>query len=248
MLTTDYKKHLVVFGTQNYENSINSLIKSAKNFFDEYHVFSLNDIDSDFLEKNKSILSQSRGAGYWLWKPYFLKKIMEIINYGDIVFYVDAGNIFINDPSSLYEKLNINDGIILFDNRDGMSNGESAKNYISCKKDSFVLMNCDSNEYVYGTHLNASYQIYQKNKTSVEFIDEYLRFCENEKIITDTPNEFGPNYPGYYDHRHDQSVLSLLAIKKNIKPLVDPSEWGNKCGERGFNQIFNHHRKPNYVL
>ena len=43
-----------------------------------------------------------------------------------------------------------------------MQNGESAQNFISCKKDSFVLMDCDTDEYIYGKHLNASYQIYQK--------------------------------------------------------------------------------------
>ena len=114
--------------------------------------------------------------------------------------------------------------------------------------DSFVLMKCDSDKYIYGPHLNASYQIYQKNKKSLKFINEYFNFCKIENIITDTPNEHGPNYPGYYDHRHDQSVLSLLAIKNNINPLIDPSEWGNKCGNRGFNQLFIHHRNPNYIL
>ena len=242
------KKHLIIFGTKNYENSIKSLIKSSHNYFDNHHIFSPEDIDSTFFNECNTILTQHRGAGYWLWKPYFIKKVMNLVNDNDIIFYVDAGNIFLHDPTFLYENFKNNDGIILFDNRDGMNNGESAKNYISCKKDSFVLMDCDYDEYIFGTHLNASYQIYQKNKSSMEFINEYLNFCKIEKIITDTPNEYGVNYPGYYDHRHDQSVLSLLAIKKNIKPLIDPSEWGNKCGVRGFNQLFHHHRNSNYSL
>ena len=248
MSTTKITKHLITFGSKNYENSINSLIKSSQDFFDHHHVFSPEDIDNDFFEKHKSILSQPRGAGYWLWKPYFIKKVIESVEDNDIIFYVDAGNIFIHDPTFLYENLKKNNGIILFDNRDGMVNGGQAQNFISCKKDSFVLMKCDSDKYIYGPHLNASYQIYQKNKKSLKFINEYFNFCKIENIITDTPNEHGPNYPGYYDHRHDQSVLSLLAIKNNINPLIDPSEWGNKCGNRGFNQLFIHHRNPNYIL
>lgn len=242
------KKHLVVFGTNNYQNAINSLIKSSKNFFDYHHIFSLENIDSEFFEKNKEILIQKRGAGYWLWKPYFIEKVLNSVSDSDIVFYVDAGNIFINDPTFLYEKFDLNNGIILFDNRDGMISGESAKNYISCKKDSFVLMGCDEEKYVNGKHLNASYQIYKKNENSLNFVKKYLFYCQNLKIITDTPNEYGDNYPGYYDHRHDQSVLSLLALKENIIPLVDPSEWGNKSKERGFNQIFLHHRLSNYTI
>jgi len=248
MKFNNMERHLIIFGTKNYKNSINSLVKSAKNYFEHFHIFSPDNIDSDFFEKNKSILTQSRGAGYWLWKPYFIQKVLESVNDGDIVFYVDAGNILLYDPSFLYQYFKLNNGIILFDNRDGMTNGESAKNYISCKKDSFVLMNCDTEKYVFGTHLNASYQIYQKNQNSLEFVDEYLTFCMNEQIITDSPNVFGDNYPGYYDHRHDQSVLSILTIKRNVIPLIDPSEWGNKCGVRMFNQLFHHHRNSNYTI
>jgi hypothetical protein len=242
------KKHLIVFGTENYSNSIDSLIKSSNNYFDEYHIFGKSDIDEEFYKKNKSILDQNRGAGYWLWKPYFIYKVLKKINDKDIVFYVDAGNVFLTDPTFLYEKLKDNNGIILFDNRDGMTNGESAQNFISCKKDSFVLMNCDTDEFIFGKHLNASYQIYQKNNNSLLFIDEYLNYCQNINILTDLPNQYGSNYPGYYDHRHDQSVLSLLSIKHKITPLVDPSEWGNKCNCRGFDQLFKHHRNPNFLI
>jgi hypothetical protein len=242
------KKYLIVFGTDNYKNSINSLIKSSKDFFDEFIIYKPEDIDKKFFNKNKEILNQTRGAGYWLWKPYIIQKTLNNINDGDIVFYVDAGNIFEHDPSFLYESFNINDGIILFDNRDGMLCGNAAKNYISCKKDSFVLMDCDEDKYINGIHLNASYQIYLKNNNSLQFISEYLNYCQNINIITDTPNQYGENYPGYYDHRHDQSILSLLAIKKNITPLVDPSEWGNNANNRGFKQLFTHHRIPNYII
>jgi hypothetical protein len=242
------KKYLIVFGTDNYQNSINSLLKSSESFFDEFIIYKPKDIDEKFFNKNKNILTQTRGAGYWLWKPYFIQKTLNNINNGDIVFYVDAGNIFKYDPSFLYESFKINDGIILFDNRDGMLCGNAAKNYISCKKDSFVLMDCDEDKYINGIHLNASYQIYLKNNNSLQFISEYLNYCQNINIITDTPNQYGENYPGYYDHRHDQSILSLLAIKKNITPLVDPSEWGNNVINRSFEQLFIHHRSPNYIL
>jgi hypothetical protein len=242
------KTHLLTFGTENYSNAVTSLIKSSDGYFTEYHTFSTKDIDEKFYQENNEILKQSRGAGYWLWKPYIIKKILNEIEDGDIVFYVDAGNIFLNNPSFIYERINENNGIILFDNRDGMLNGESATNNISCKKDCFVLMGCDYNQFIYGKHLNASYQIYLKNEFTLGFVDEYLNTCKNKFILTDTPNQYGSNYSGYYEHRHDQSILSLLSIKNNIKPFVDPSEWGNKCGCRGFNQMFLHHRKPNYNL
>ena len=77
------RKHLIVYGTQNYNNAIRSLIKSSKNFFDEHHVFGPSDISGDFYEKNQHILDQKRGAGYWLWKPYFIYKTLKKINDGE---------------------------------------------------------------------------------------------------------------------------------------------------------------------
>jgi hypothetical protein len=239
-------KYLVVFGSNDYELAKSSLIKSSKNYFDHCFSFSKQDIESEFYNNNANILDQQRGAGYWLWKPYFIYEILNCVKDGDIVFYVDAGNIFIDNPEQLYQHFD-SKGIILFDNRDGMQNGESAQNFISCKKDCFVLMNCDTDDYVYGKHLNASYQIYKKSDYSLSFIKEYLITCQNEFILTDTPNIHGDNYPGYYDHRHDQSVLSLLAIKHGIEPLPDPSEWGNQCQDRKFPQMFLHHRRKDYV-
>ena len=108
------KKHLIVFGTDDYQNSINSLIKSSSGYFDEFHIFSKKNIDDEFYEKNKNILDQRRGAGYWLWKPYFILKTLNLINDGDIVFYVDAGNIFINDPSDIFKEIDNNNIICLF--------------------------------------------------------------------------------------------------------------------------------------
>lgn len=242
------KRFLLTFGTPDYNDAIKSLIKSSIYYFDEIHTYGPHDIDKEFFNKNKNILNQKRGAGYWLWKPYFIKKLMDKINENDVIFYVDAGNIFINDPNFLFINSRLNNGIILFDNRDGVKNGMAAKNYVSCKKDAFVLMNCDEEKYINGVHLNASYQCYFKNEFSMNFINEYLHYCQIEEIITDTPNKNGENYSGYYDHRHDQSILSLLAIKNDIQALVDPSEWGNKCNCRSFNQLFFHHRNRNFIL
>ncbi len=48
------------------------------------------------------------------------------------------------------------------------------------------------------------------------------------RILTDIPNVCGfDNLPGFRDHRHDQSVLSLLASSRGIIPHRDPSQFGD---------------------
>lgn len=242
------KKKLICYGTPQYENSIKSLVKSCENFFTDFNIFGPKDIDGKFYTENVKILSQNRGAGYWLWKPYFIKKVLGNSNDGDIIFYVDAGNIFLHDPSFLYEKLDYNQDMIFFDNRDGMNDGNPPPNKNWTKKDAFVIMGLDLETHTNSPHVNASYQIYRKSQNTVSFVDELLFWSKNENIITDAPNLHGNNYSTFVDHRHDQSILSLMCSKNNLNLEIDPSEWGNKCGLRKFPQIFKHHRNPYFTL
>jgi len=241
-------KKLIIFGTENYNKSIISLKNSASIFFDEILIFNTSHIDSDFFKKNHLILSQKRGVGYWLWKPYFINKTLQESDNGDIIFYVDAGNLFIDNPDVLYKKFDKNNGIILFDNRDGDSDGNYHINKSWVKRDSFILMNLDNEKHINNAHINASYQIYKKNDFSIKFVEEMLNFCVNPNIIMDTPNLYGDNYLGFKEHRHDQSILSLLSSKYDLQLDIDPSEWGNKCGLRDYPQIFFHHRNPKFEL
>ena len=109
-------------------------------------------------------------------------------------------------------------------------------------------MGLDNNKYTDGPHVNASYQIYKKSPKTISFVKELLEWSQNENILTDSPNITGNNYPSFKDHRHDQSVLSLMALKYNINLEIDPSEWGNKCGIRKTPQLFLHHRNQNFKL
>jgi hypothetical protein len=61
---------------------------------------------------------------------------------------------------------------------------------------------------------NAAYQIYKKTIFTEKFLEDYLNYCRDKRIITDEPNSMGlPNYDIFRDNRHDQTVFSLL-IKK----------------------------------
>ena len=53
---------------------LDKLLQSVKMYGEEFNIiiFEKNDIDNDFINKNKSILNCNRGGGYWLWKPYII--------------------------------------------------------------------------------------------------------------------------------------------------------------------------------
>lgn len=209
------KKVLIFFGSKEYNESKKRLFNSAKKYFDEIIAYDEKDIDIEFYNANITIFKDRRGWGYWLWKPYFILKTLQQLSENDLCFYADATSVFISSPDILFDKCQTNEGIVLFENA-------HFKNYQWTKGDCFYLMDLRSERYIYGKQVDAAFQIYKKNKRSLLFVNEYLKNCTNYNIISDTPNEFCENHPDFKDHRHDQSVLSLLAIKHEVTLVKSP--------------------------
>ena len=70
------KYHFITFATatESHKKWAEDLCESAIKYgnFDTTHIYKLTDIDKFFKYKNQDILSQCKGAGYWIWKPYFI--------------------------------------------------------------------------------------------------------------------------------------------------------------------------------
>ena len=82
------------------------------------------------------------------------------------------------------------------------------------KRDAFILLGVDMPFYSQTNQFTATIQIYKKSSFTVKFIQEWLYYCQDKRIITDDNNTLGQeNYNDFKDNRHDQTVLSLL-IKK----------------------------------
>lgn len=207
--------------------------------------YSPQDIDDSFYEDNIGIISQPRGNGYWIWKPYFIKKTLDQLDYGDYLVYSDSGAAYVDNIGYLVDELDKNNESIMVFGFEGF------KEYQFTKRDAFVLMDCDEEHFVNSFHRCASYILIKKDDLSKKFIDEYLQYACDERIITDMENTMGlNNYEGFIDHRHDQSILSLLSKKWKIMPFRDPSQYGNSVVCDGivirksdYPQIFYHHRR-----
>ncbi|MEO1520478.1 MAG: hypothetical protein AAFU78_06840 [Cyanobacteria bacterium J06633_2] len=221
---------------------LNSKTGRAVGGFDKIISYSPKNIGKSFYEKNKKILAQRRGAGYWLWKPYLMKKSLELLNDGDFLFYCDSGSYFIQPITPLIEiSLNNGQDIIPF-------GSPYCKEKTWTKRDAFILMDCDSPEYFESHQRLASFVLFKKSDYTMTFLEDYLHFAQDERIITDIENQCGlPNYPGFKENRHDQSIFSLLTKKYELDDYRNPSQYGNSCKEfysnSQYEQLINHSRE-----
>jgi hypothetical protein len=185
--------------------------------------YNLSDLDSDFITKNQHILSQEKGAGYWIWKPYIIYKTLNRIESNDVIFYTDSGCEFISNIDYILEILEKTENGILLQ--------ELNKNYLNknwTKRDTFFYMNLDCEPYIDMTMILGGFILLKKNKFTINFIKEWLDYCTDYRLITDSENECGlSNYTNFKSHRHDQSILSLLGRKYNIETIPDISQFGN---------------------
>lgn len=156
------------------------------------------DIDQSFRDKNSHILEQSRGAGYWLWKPYIIEHALRTI--GGTIFYQDSGSL-------LTKKIDVRD-TLLFTHK-GCIHGEW------CKMDVIMEMGCE--EFIYNKQLNASVMIFEEKDRW--FVEEWLHYCQKDGYIDDSPSNI-PNIKDFKEHRYDQSILTNLAYKHNMPMAV----------------------------
>lgn len=171
--------------------------------------------------QNKHIFESVKFMGYWLWKPLIIAEQLKLLAEGDVLIYIDAGAEIITSLAPLIELCANSEPILLFGNA-------TDTNAAWTKRDSFVLMDCDTEEFWYGPHADASISLFRKGERATHFVEEWLRYGSNANILTDLPNSTTlPNVEGYRDHRYDQSILSLLAQKFKINLHRVPSQFGN---------------------
>jgi hypothetical protein len=240
------RRILVSFATVDFYEAQHLLVESARPFVDGYIWYREFDLPWSFRRRNARLIRDGRGLGYFVWKPWVILDALRKLEDGALLLYSDSGNLIVNDPAPLFELCEASErGIVVFDNRDWCPGGAVWKNSMFTRGDCFELMDATAPEFVNGDQVNASYLVAQKRESAITFLEEFLGACEDYQIVSDAPNTLRANESDFRDHRHDQSVLSILAIKHGIQTERDPSQFGNALiGVKGeYPQIFDHHRR-----
>lgn len=94
----------------------------ALDFFDEITLFTEHDLSAEFTSRMGRYLTPScRGFGYWSWKPWAIHHVLQEMEEGDRLLYLDAGcHINANGTERFREYVNMLDrdscGMLVFTN------------------------------------------------------------------------------------------------------------------------------------
>lgn len=221
-------------GNDAFVNAQKYALQKAEEFGFITKGYQLSDLSEEFVNENYEILKKSRGAGYWLWKPHIILDMLSKMEWGDYLIYMDSGAFLEKNPDDLLRCIN-HKGVLTF------SLGVH-KQSTWCKKDCFETVFGENEDYHDELQIMASFLFIRKCNFSLVFFEKWLNLCKKIHLLTDE-DSISKNYPDFKEHRHDQSLLSLLVYKEDIMYLPDITQW---CYEHGFDvesrKIVQHHR------
>ena len=223
-----YKKILCSFADSRMYKALERLKKQAEemNFYDEIHICDETYLDKEFREKFKNqLILGSRGYGYWCWKPQLVKQFFKKMNEGDIIHWADAGcHLNKNGVSRLNEYFEITNnsksGILAF--RIFQDDAYPAKEYMCSKASLLEFLGVLKNEEITHTEqFEATTFFMRKQPNTVQFIDNWIDvFCKDFSLIDDSQSPI-KNFKGFVNHRHDQSIYSILCKKEKVEELAN---------------------------
>jgi hypothetical protein len=211
------KIHFVSFGNSSFEPTLERLRKQAEDskFFDYIHCYKEKDLDDDFVKTHGNFIKNNkRGYGYWIWKPQVVLQTFRKMNGGDMLVYADGGCSIKVQNKPLYddwvEKCKIDGSVnfrLLY----------TEKHW--CKMDLADRMNATKDMLDSGQFMATVFFLI-KNDKNVKLVEKWLEIASDYHMIDDSPSQIR-NDISFKEHRHDQSIFSLLRKIADFQGTLD---------------------------
>ena len=186
--------------------------------FDEVILYTPSDVPASV--QASPLFACARGAGYWCWKPALIRETLEKYPEGTVVVYVDAGCTLRKSPewAEFLRQMETYD-TICFQYAENQPQWErwgagsarikywTKKKTLDFVRDFFKMPDAGELCQIMGGVL------FMKGRdNSVLQVWNDLIFSRPDLIEDPTPEELEDQYPGFAGHRHDQSILTPLAV------------------------------------
>jgi len=174
------------------------------NVFNEQH---LQQQHGEFWKQHAAhIGANPRGFGYWVWKSYLVRHIMNQVGEDHTVFWMDVG-CQLNFPAlprlHQYQQLAQQHGILCFD--------VGMPDYMWTKASTAYRIAANNTALMNTGQIISGIVMWKNNQFNRNLVNTWYNICaENQyQYITDSASPI-ENHSKFREHRHDQSVLSLL--------------------------------------
>lgn len=233
------KKYFCTFADSRMGKSLKRVKSQVKEsgYFDEIYINNEEDLDNDFKELFKDkLVKGSRGYGYWAWKPQIVLQTLKNMEEGNLLLYMDAGCHF--NKNGL-ERLNYyfkrvkssKNGLLVFQEEKDSEDKNLEILYGTTEKfftkgDLFDYFKVRNDEYFYNTgQIAATAFFIKKCEESEKIIKLWLMIFENNFSLADNTESVSPNFDGFIEHRHDQSIFSILCKQRHAESISSYEIW-----------------------
>lgn len=210
----------ISFADEKLKPTLRRIGKEAKQsgFFDEIHLLNEKSFEREYLKRYRQWYADNpRGYGYWIWKPYFIRKELRTLKDGDVLVYLDAGCVINASAKERFcqyiMQLSESQPIICFD-------------HISCLNEQYTKTDLikyfsfnDEPLFLQSRQFMSGILVLRKCGKTLRFVDEWYDICHNYQNLVDDSPSLLPESEKFIEHRHDQSVFTCLCWKYGIKAL-----------------------------
>ena len=219
-------KLFLTYDDGTHSRYLDFLHKSVREYGPEWHVvdYRRTAIAPAFAQSHYEILSERRGGGYWVWKPYIIRRFLGILEKGDLLFYLDSKYYFWEPFEKLYANIQEHGGIVAWRNKPNEEKSCLFRDW--CKRS--VVEDFDMEEVAASDHFYdcwAGAIIIEKSDFTLELVDSWLNSSLNYDAVTDSASRV-PNLETFQEHRHDQSLLTIALHKFGVTMQDDPANPG----------------------
>jgi hypothetical protein len=232
------KKYFCTFADSGMCRTLNRVKRQVEkaHYFDVVLINNENNLNENFRDRFKEkLIKGNRGFGYWVWKPQIILQTLDKMDEGDFLLYMDAGCCFNRNGISRmneYFKLAENSpfGMIVFQEAKEAENKNLQVGILLesmwTKGDVFDFFGVRNNQLFYNTgQMVGGVHVVKKCKESIRIFQQWLAVFEAHFDLIDDSPSTSSNFLDFKEHRHDQSILSMICKKENIPSISAAELW-----------------------
>lgn len=216
------------YGNDDYRKTRMRIANEARNtsFFNHVRVFTPDDLPPSFRHHFRKVLRKQRGGGYWVWKYFVVNHMIRRLNWGDFLIYLDADCTLNPSARSRFldylRLVNVSHTGILsisyFEPERYWTNDRLFQEMGLVHKNSFL----NSNQLIGGVLL------LQKTEAVMRMLRLWKSVIYSDPLVSTDVYSALTTRPDFREHRHDQSVLSL--VRKCVGTVIIPNEQVTEKG------------------